>query len=65
MPALTEISAADCRRLLRSTAFGRLALASEAGRTEDVWFRVPWHELTGRRLGPTTTTGPATSGGGA
>lgn len=146
MPALTEIPAADCRRLLRSTAFGRLALASEAGRTElfpvnyvatddefwvrtgpgtlldrcaegievvlevdqvdpfrgvgwsvvargaalredagpltsagrpapgpppwvrrteDVWFRVPWHELTGRRLGPTTTTGPAASGGGA
>lgn len=134
MLGLTDIPAADCRRLLRSTTFGRLALADGAGRTElfpvnyvaaddefwlrtgagtvldrcadgvevvlevdqvdpfrgvgwsvvargtalrtdegpltstgrpapgpppwvrrseDVWFRVPWDELTGRRLGPT------------
>ena len=133
MLALTEIPAAGCRRLLRSAAFGRLALSDGSGRTElfpvnyvatdtefwlrtgpgslldrcadgaevvlevddvdpfrglgwsivargaairsdegpltstgrpapgppawvrradDVWFRVPWHELTGRRVGP-------------
>lgn len=133
MLALTAIPAAECRQLLRSTGFGRLALVDPSGRTElfpvnyvatddgvwlhtgpgtvldrcgddaevvlevdevdpfrgvgwsvvargpairalrgpststgrpapgpprwvrresDVWFRVPWRELTGRRLGP-------------
>lgn len=34
MLSLTEIPVADCRRLLRSTVLGRLALTVGAGRTE-------------------------------
>ncbi|NYI43009.1 hypothetical protein BJ993_000089 [Nocardioides aromaticivorans] len=145
MLALTEIPVAGCRRLLRSTAFGRLALVDDSGRAElfpvnyvatdeefwlrtgpgtlldrcadgaevvlevdqvdpsrgvgwsvvargsavralagprtstgrpapgpppwvrhadDVWFRVPWHELTGRRLGPVPDDQPWRGAGG-
>lgn len=143
MLALSDIPAADCRRLLRSTVFGRLALADGAGRIElltvnyvateeefwlrtgpgtvldrcadgvevvlqvdqvdlsrgvgwsvvargsalrapagpltstgrpapgpppwvrrdvEIWFRVPWHEITGRRLGPAMRAGHSTTG---
>lgn len=34
MIALSDIPASDCRRLLRSTVFGRLALTDASGRTE-------------------------------
>lgn len=143
MLALLDIPTADCRRLLRSTVFGRLALADGSGRIElltvnyvateeefwlrtgpgtvldryadgvevvlqvdqvdlsrgvgwsvvargtarraeagpltstgrrapgpppwvrrdvEVWFRVPWHEITGRRLGPATHADHITTG---